>query len=147
MSETSGPGIESSVQFHIAEYGSLHGEIRELLIEARTLERQVVFATGAVWSWLAVHGQSAHALAWFLPVLFSVGGAIRAAALKKEVNNIASYIWEIEYVLATTLPNLPGWHRFREQKALTAGLLRGARIFWSVLILITLVVPITILLL
>jgi hypothetical protein len=44
-------------QFHVAEYTSLHGEIRELITEARTLERQGLFAIGAVWAWLAIHGK------------------------------------------------------------------------------------------
>jgi hypothetical protein len=37
-------------QFHVAEYTSLHGEIRELITEALTLARQGLFATGAVWA-------------------------------------------------------------------------------------------------
>ena len=40
-------------KFHLAEYNTLHGEIRELIAESRLLERQVIFATGAVWVWLA----------------------------------------------------------------------------------------------
>jgi hypothetical protein len=139
-----------SAQFHVAEYTSLHGEIRELVSEARTLERQALFATGAVWTWLATRdNQILLSVSWFIPVLFSIGGAIRAMALARAIENIATYIRQIENVLAAR-PQLQGWEYFRRQKPpplglVVSGLSISARLFWCLLIAVTLSVPLAVL--
>jgi hypothetical protein len=139
------------VQYHVAEYASLHGEIRELIAEARTLERQVLFATGAVWAWLAIHGKDVPQLAWYIPVLFAVAGAIRAFALKRAVENIALYIRRLEGALSAGPPNLVGWKTFRRlmppaEEFVTSGVMWSAWFFWVLLILATVVIPVFVLL-
>jgi len=136
----------SQAQYHVAEYASLHGEIRELIAEARTLERQVLFATGAVWAWLAIHGKDVPQLAWFIPVLFSVAGTLRAFALKRAVENIALYIRKLEGVLAAAPLNLVGWETFRRLSPPAEGFVRSGVMwstwfFWALLNLATVVIP------
>ena len=138
-------------QYHVAEYASLHGEIRELNVEARTLERQVLLATGAVWAWLAVHGTNVPQLAWFIPVLFSVAGATRAFALKRAVENIALYIRRLDAELCTGRPSLMGWETLRRLKPptegfKTSGVMWSAWFFWGLLVLATALIPIFVLL-
>jgi hypothetical protein len=130
----------------VAEYASLHGEIRELIAEARTLERQVLFGTGAVWAWLAIHGKDVAQLGWFIPLLFALGGAFRAFALKRAVENIALYIRKLEGALAEGPPNLVGWETFRRLRPppegfVTSGVMWSAHVFWALLILATVLVP------
>jgi hypothetical protein len=136
----SGSLASISTQYHIAEYTSLHGEIRELNTEARMLERQVLYATGAVWTWLAIHGADTPWIAWYIPVLFVVGGAYRASSLKKAVDNIVSYILQLDKVFAAS-PNLIGWETYRREYNVTAGVMRSAKVFWWLLFALTILFP------
>lgn len=139
MSDDTTPPPECS-QFHLAEYTSLHGEIRELNGEARTLERQALYATGAVWAWLAVNPTSVHDIAWYIPVLFSTGGATRAYLLTRAVNNIAAYLLELDDAFAAR-PTLLGWHTYRKKERVTAGVMRSGLAFWFLLVTLTIVLP------
>ena len=130
-------GSNDCEKFHLAEYNTLHGEIRELITESRLLERQVVFATGAVWAWLATKPESIPFIAWFIPLMFSTGGYVRATLLQKHVDNIAAYIIKIEKKFC---PNEECWHRSRKQ----SGIRLSSKIFWALLILITLIAPMSV---
>ena len=123
------------VKFHLAEYSSLHGEIRELITESRTLERQVLFATGAVWVWLATNDDYVPYIAWLIPLLFSSGGYIRATLLQGQVDRIASYLVTIEENLC---PTECCWHGSK----IPSGIRLSSYVFWCLLILVTIVVPV-----
>ena len=123
--------------FHLAEDNTLHGEIRELIAESRLLERQVVFATGAVWAWLATHPISIPYVAWFIPLMFSFGGYIRATLLQKHVDSIAVYIVKIERKLC---PNEGCWHGSKIQ----SGIRLSSKVFWALLILVTIITPVVV---
>ena len=132
--------MSESSDYHLAEYTSLHGEIRELNAEERVLEKQAIFATGVVWAWLAVHGAAVPWLAWCIPILFSVAGGIRAVALNRAVENIAAYIMKLERELTASSP-VKGWETHRREQSVASGLSRSAKAFWILLLLITLLVP------
>ncbi len=126
-------------KFHMAEYNTLHGEIRELVAESRLLERQVIFASGAVWAWLATNtdSDSIPYFAWFIPLIFSTGGYIRATLLQKHVDSIASYIMKIERKLC---PNEECWHGSKKQ----SGIRLSSKVFWVLLILVTIITPVVV---
>jgi hypothetical protein len=134
------------VQFHIAEYSSLHGEIRELNGEARALERYVLFTTGGVWAWLLTEGSGVVDLfAFFIPAIFSLMGFLRVRAIRTDIANIAAYVRKIEDALAG-FPNLPGWHIYRhpdlpEPRLKLGKVTRSANLFWFTMILATVLVP------
>ena len=145
MSENTSLRSEST-QFHVAEYGSLHGEIRELNTEARTLERQTLYATGAVWAWLAIYGKDVPSIAWYIPVLFSVGGGLRAVSLKRAVDNIADYIVKLDRLFAAS-PKLVGWETYRRQNKVSAGVMLSAQVLWWLFFGLTVLVPTVVLIL
>ena len=119
----------------MAEYNTLHGEIRELVAESRLLERQVIFATGVAWAWLATNTNSIPYVAWFIPLIFSTGGYIRATLLQKHIDSIASYIMKIERKLC---PNEECWHGSKNQ----SGIRLSSKVFWALLILVTIITPV-----
>jgi hypothetical protein len=82
-------------------------------------------------------------------LLFALGGAIRAFALKRAVENIALYIRKIEGTLAARSLDLMGWETFRRLKPpaegfTTSGVMWSAWLFWALMILATILIPLSI---
>jgi len=132
------------------ESESLRASIVASIKETRSLERNALIATGAVWTWLSTAAIGAKVpLAWWIPALFAVFGWLRTDALLRSIRRSATYIIRLErHLCAEVGPK--GWerHLHSTRKREGAGdedrghIVRGTiDAFWAVLLAITVVAP------
>jgi hypothetical protein len=128
-------------EFHIEEYRTLRAEISELLNESRAIERYVLLGSGAVWAWLVTKNNSnLPLLSWWIPLFFSFFGAFRSYALWRAISRAGEYIRILEEILLKT-DKVKGWETWISQSDRQAYLLISAKIYWSILLVITFIVP------
>ncbi len=132
--------------FSIKEFDTLRKEIEWTLNDSRSVERNVVIAIGAFWAFLIKENGNVRKLthpawAWWIPVLFSVLGALRSAALGYKFACLGTYIQKIEKYFLPKVTNRPeGWEHFQST---AGGFVRvSAWIFWIILIAVTVIVAV-----
>lgn len=132
--------------FYIKEFDTLRKEVEWTLNDSRMVERNVIIVIGAFWAFLIKEsgniGKFAHpALAWWIPVLFSVLGALRSAALGFKFLCLGKYIRKLEnYFLRETAKRPEGWENFQ---VTVGGFVRvSACAFWLILIAVTVVIAV-----
>jgi hypothetical protein len=121
-----------------AEY--LRASIVSSINETRTLERNSLIGTGAVWTWLATHQVTPNAqIVWWLPMIFALLGWLRARAVLRSIERSAAYIRHVEAFLCEG-PGPRGWetHLAQERKPIVS---RTMDIFWVCLLLLAIVIP------
>lgn len=121
-----------------AEWKELRDEAISLAHETRKLEQLAVVATGAVYAWVATHKLEMGAvwiLPWFIPVLFAAAGALRSWAIAKQIGHMSAYLTEIEKELSAG----GGWETFFSTRR--GYLYRTAVTFWTLLLVVTIAVP------
>jgi hypothetical protein len=137
MSHTSGVYGGKSEEFHLMEYECLRREIEVVLQDTRSLEKYIVVAIGAIWAWL--HSIKTADWMWCIPCLFAILGAIRAFGINKSFGVFHMYILKLEEAYVKTgAPE--GWEHFIEKHDTGYG--KGSVLFWTLLILATIVVAI-----
>ena len=134
---------EQQFQFIIEEYKSLKAELQSLVKELRTLETAAIAGIAAVYAWLAKDPANQVLVgAWWIPILFPLLGAFRQVAVLSRIMDLSEYIQLTEKRLDLSAPQ--GWEGFIKEKRTK---LRGkaialsAFVFWFVLLLITIIVP------
>ena len=122
-----------------AEWKELRNEAITLSQESRKLELAAIGGTGAVYAWLATNQiGDLQELAWFIPLLFSLAGSLRAWVMNKSIKVISTYLLKIE----SSLSEDEGWEQYFKTRR---GYLFGSAVaFWICFILITLAVPISV---
>ncbi|WP_309398321.1 hypothetical protein [Cerasicoccus maritimus] len=122
-----------------AEWKELRNEAISLSQESRKLELVAVAGTGGVYAWLATNNLgNLQSAAWFIPVLFSLAGSLRAWAINKNIGVISKYLLTVE----SELSDNEGWEAFFKPRR---GHLFGSAVtFWILFILITFTVPIAV---
>jgi hypothetical protein len=127
---------DSVAEFYLKEYESLRKEIEWLGKDERALERNVTVAIGLIWVWLLKDGSNVTRLAWLIPVLLALLGAVRAIQLEryfKQYFNI--YIGLVEAYFSR--PGTPkGWENFLKSRQKHPVLL-SVVLFWVILLLST----------
>ena len=123
--------------FHLEEYRSLRRELercREWLVR---LEVTGVLAAAAVYSWLASSDltDTIAALSWYVPLMVSALGGVRALALALQVRRIRRYLRRLEGAAVTADADLPGWERESRRGQLFQAVLGW--LFWLAFIAIT----------
>lgn len=104
------------------------------------LERNVLIGTGLVWTWLATNEIVDEArILWFLPVIFSLLGWLRARALLRSIQRTAGYVRKLESYLCIS-PAPCGWetHLAQVRRPLVS---RTIDLFWACLLIIAITVP------
>jgi hypothetical protein len=123
------------------EAESLRASIVSGVEETRTLERNSLIGTGAVWTWLATHEvlSPAAEVIWWLPVLFAAMGWLRARAVLRSIERTAAYIRVVESALCDASGPC-GWetHLSKNRRPLVSTTIH---LFWGALLLLTIVVP------
>ena len=129
---------ENQREFLLKEFERLRIEIDDSVKETRTLERNAVISSGAIWAWALVKtgtvtGASLYILLW-LPVVIVSFSAFRAWALHRHLLSMGKYLAEVEK--AFVLPGGLGWEqRFAQSTGKTKSL--SATVFWVCLLFIT----------
>jgi hypothetical protein len=122
---------EAAEKFLLQEYVGLRDELMECVKESRSLERNALLASGAVWAWaIANKTQSVYQPLLLVPPLIALLSALRAWALWKHLKQMSTYIQAVESALS--LPDGLGWERrfaasTDYSKSISAG------IFWTLL--------------
>ncbi len=131
----------NSSDFHKEEYLTLRKEIESGMSELRQIEQYSILAAGAVYAWVATVEISLdfEQIAWFIPLIFSVFGAIRSASIGTHLNLIGSYIREIESTYLHGSDGPDGWENFAG-KVDSRFRAKGTMIFWASFILVTLLI-------
>ena len=120
-----------------AEWKELRNEAISLSQEVRSLERYVIAASGAVYTWLATHAETQHSgVVWYLPVVFVILAGIRMLAMSKQISHLADYLKQIESKIGE---GNTGWEHYFSSRR---GLLGNSSIFvWLALLFSTLAAP------
>ena len=130
-------------EFHLREYESLRKEIEFATQEMRSIETYVLIATGAVWTWLAsANSEPPFAkIAWWIPLLFAVLGALKTFALYRGIERMSSYIQKLEQYFCNTRVS-SGWETHVHTREVRENFLNiYMYIFWIIMIAISIVVP------
>lgn len=108
--------------------------------QTRMLERYSLLATGGIWSWCATHPEFPEvALLKWMPAIITFLFGIRAWGNAKAISATRNYLARIERHLA--LPEDLGWGRYLE-KHQEPRLAMTAYLFWAILQLLTILVPV-----
>ena len=120
-----------------AEWKELRNEAISLAQEARSVERYVIAASGAVYTWLATHTETQPSgVVWYLPVMFVVLAGFRMLAMANQISHLADYLKQIESNIGE---GTTGWEHYFSSRR---GLLGNTSILvWIALLLSTLVAP------
>ena len=156
-----------SVEFHLKEYECLKKEIDSAVQETRTLERYALVATAGVWTWLLATSGGARDLIWWIPSLLVFFAGLRSVALYRAVQRIGDYIRDqLEACICDATPC--GWEHYINPPPVQNGtgspqttaaeekppasvprptarrsiLFSTAMVFWVVLFLVTILVPV-----
>jgi hypothetical protein len=129
---------ENQREFLLKEFERLRIEIDDSVKETRTLERNAVISSGAIWAWALVNsgnvkGASLYILLW-LPVIIVAFSMFRAWALHRHLWAMGEYLAEV--AKAFVLPLGLGWEqRFAQSTDKTKS--QSATVFWIILLFIT----------
>jgi hypothetical protein len=127
-------------EFLMAEFVAIRAEVILTLGEVRALERYVVLACAALWSWAATHPDSPWILRW-IPVVLSLLGGLRAWTYGRDLHFTHVYIGRLEKALlqansagnALTKDDPKGWETYdKEGKSYV---ITSAVVFWFLLLL------------
>jgi hypothetical protein len=130
--------IEICASFLLEEYKSLRNQIDYQIKEDRDLERYAMIGIGLVYAWLANVQNPSHMIypAWLFPPLIAFLGMLRARSMARRLDQLSTYVRKIEEEFFDRKGL--GWEnhlsKARARKK-SPGLGKSRRIYWSVLIL------------
>ncbi len=133
----------TNFEFMKEEYLTLRREIEASVSELATLERQCVLATAAIYTWLVTAGLKGGAvtqLAWSIPVIISVFGALRSFSTGQHLRRLSCYIQEIENEVAQSNKHAKGWEHFHSLATLNKFRTKVRITAWLTLIALTIFV-------
>lgn len=133
----------TNLEFMKEEYLTLRKEIEDSVLELATLERQCVLATAGVYTWLATSGLKGEVvthLAWSIPVIISIFGALRSLSAGQHLRRLSCYIKEIEREVAQENKYATGWEHFHSEATKSNFRTKVRFAAWLTLIALTLVV-------
>jgi hypothetical protein len=134
--------IQAERDFLLAEVEQVRKTYEEFIEETRRLERYAILVAGTTWGWCASHVDSyAFSLfIWFPAVACGLFG-LRAFGIHTQSLAARRYIAKIESVFV--LSGHTGWAKFQiaQSKGLPAVVALTAYIFWIILTLVTIGIP------
>jgi hypothetical protein len=136
----------SSEAFDLEEFKALRAEI---LLKVEAISKLEVIAVGGaagVYGWLGTRTFAVPEEIWFLPVLFSLLGWVRAYFLGRQITVAGEYLLLLEKRLRPSCPvyeQVHGWEAHRREPAVEKKFIdRVTYVFWMVFFLITWAIPI-----
>lgn len=127
----------------LEEYRSLRAQLDYQIRDNRELERYAVLGIGVVFAWLAPieHPTQLVLPAWLLPPLIALLGRLRASAVSKRIDQLATYLRALEAQIRAPGSVTPAWETTLAQsrrRGTSPGLGSNQRLFWLVLIVFSL---------
>ena len=128
---------ESSEKYLLQEFKGLREEIMECIKESRSLERNALLASGAIWAWaIANKTQAVYQPLLLVPPLIAILSALRAWSLWKHLGHLSNYIQKVE--IAFSVPDSLGWERvFSASTDYSKS--TSAIVFWVLLVIATII--------
>jgi hypothetical protein len=132
----------SKNEFLVEELKGLRDKVNAAIGEARSLERYAVLLTGGVWAWMLTSEKDLPKLSLWIPFICSCLMLLRESVIYLEIRDLAKYIrGQEEYFLGK---NDGGWETEVAKSTCKIKEFRipwAALVFWSILILTTLIGP------
>lgn len=124
------------------EYLTLRKEVESTVLELRQFERNCIIALALSFTWIATRQMVIEIalIAWFVPSLIPIYGALRSRAIEMHLDNLGAYLKTIEkaYIPANTVV---GWeHHLSQNKSIP--LRDASRRLWYILLLLSLAIGI-----
>jgi hypothetical protein len=128
------------IEYVLNECAHVRKSYDDRVNQTRALERYSIIATGGIWSWCATNpGSPEVALLKWMPAIITFLFGIRAWGNAKAIAATRNYLALVEQHLA--LPGNIGWGRYLE-KHQEPRLAMTAYLFWAILQILTILVPI-----
>ena len=130
------------------EYCTLREEVAALMEELAHIERYCLYATGAVYVWLAAKGGNITIpLVWFIPTVLVTFAMARSWTIGKQLSWMSQYLASIEEHAYLKESGPQGWEHFLGEEVERNGVVntrRGIRMkvtkaIWGVLLVLTLI--------
>ena len=134
---------DSQFAFYQSEREFLLRQIDSDIQETRRIERLVILAAAAVYTWLATESSDQtgqFAWAWWIPFGITVLGIVRSFAILQRISVMANYIKHIEEKYAT-IDGLPGWRNYFHRQG-RGKVTRAVSVSWVILLITTTIVPV-----
>jgi hypothetical protein len=134
----------SSEEFDLEEFKALRAEILLKVEAISKLELTAVGGAAAVYAWLGTRTPDVPGVIWFLPVLFSLLGWVRAYFLGKQITMAGDYLLHLEtrLRLRPVYQQVHGWEAHIREPAVRRKFTdRVTYVFWMVFFLITCILP------
>jgi hypothetical protein len=103
--------------FHKEEYATLRKEVENCMTELATLEKACVGGVAAISAWVAKDSGTYHGfakLAWLVPSIIPIYGALKAKAIASHLNVLGDYLRKIEEANLTSESKVEGWQKYFE---------------------------------
>lgn len=127
--------------FYREEFATLHMVSDRYIRELFSIERFAVSGTVIVYAWLLVQPDNrVPNLAWYIPLIFGLLGAIRSYAVGRRLELISNYLKNIEdAVLSADEKNSEagrflGWERYWRARRKPVSVISSGAIFWIFLL-------------
>jgi hypothetical protein len=135
---------------------SLREEAQWMLKDYRNLERNVGLACAGLQAWLfgqhwhEYHDLAFHRMAFCIPLVLAILGAIRAFGILTAFSILHLYLLKLEAFFSVDSPTVKGWEHFLDartggaEKLRKTGASKFAVGFWAILIFVNLAVAIAV---
>ena len=133
-----GKFADHATDFYLKEYEGLRKEIELVQNAISALERYVVVAVGVSWAWLYHEELNVPRLAWLIPCLFAVLGALRAFGYHRFFRAAHKYICTVEGAFSSD-DDPGGFERSTPHRNWTS---HSNWTFWGLLIISTVLVAV-----
>ncbi len=131
----------TGLEFMKEEYLTLRKEVEASVSELATLERQCILSIAAVYAWLVTAGIKVGVvadLAWSIPLIISIFGALRSLSAGQHLQRLSRYIQEIEKEVAEVNTYAKGWEHFHAQASRNKLRTKIRALAWATLTAVTL---------
>ncbi|BBH13350.1 hypothetical protein JD974_12220 [Chromobacterium haemolyticum] len=102
------------LDFMKEEYLTLRKEVETAVAELSNVERQALFASAIIYSWLSTTKLSSPviSLAWFVPTIIIFFSGLRCYTIGQHLRRLSTYIKKIEAEMASQNQYATGWEHF-----------------------------------
>jgi hypothetical protein len=96
------------------EYLTLRKEVETAVAELSNVERQALFASAIIYSWLSTTKFSSSVIwfAWFVPTIIVTFSGFRCYTIGQHLRRLSTYIKKIEAEMTSQNQYATGWEHF-----------------------------------
>ncbi|OQS40525.1 hypothetical protein [Chromobacterium haemolyticum] len=124
------------------EYLTLRKEVETAVAELSNVERQALFASAIIYSWLSTTKFSSSViwLAWFVPTMIISFSGLRCFTIGQHLRRLSTYIKKIEAEMASQNQYATGWEHFHSTETRNKLRTSVTLIFWIAALVATVII-------